>query len=70
MGKKVTHLDSFQSRASTRARRTRACETPRGSLHTHLFFFFNVLFIFETESMNGGGSEREGDTASETGSKL
>ena len=35
-------------------------------------FFFNILFIFETgrDSMNGGGSEREGDTESETGSRL
>ena len=29
------------------------------------------LFIFEQrESMDGGGSEREGDTESETGSRL
>ena len=36
------------------------------------FFFLNVYFIFETgrDSMNGGGSEREGDTESETGSRL
>ena len=35
---------------------------------------FNVLFVFETErereSMNRGGSEKEGDTESETGSGL
>ena len=42
-----------------------------------LFFFFNFffqhLFIFGTERqsiMNGGGAEREGDTESETGSRL
>ena len=28
------------------------------------------LFIFETESMSGGGAEREGDTESEAGSRL
>ena len=35
-------------------------------------YLFIYLFIFETErdSMNGGGSEREGDTESKTGSKL
>ena len=36
------------------------------------FFFFQRLFIFGTErdSMNRGGAEREGDTESETGSRL
>ena len=34
-------------------------------------FFFNVyLFLRQKQSMNGGGSEREGDTESETGSRL
>ena len=34
-------------------------------------FFFNVyLFLGQRESMNGGGAEREGDTESETGSRL
>ena len=36
-------------------------------------FFFNVLIYFwdrERQSMNGGGAEREGDTESETGSRL
>ena len=33
--------------------------------------FFNVyLFLTERQSMNGGGSEREGDTGSERGSRL
>ena len=34
--------------------------------------FFKCLFIFERErqSMNGGGSEREGDRESEAGSRL
>ena len=35
--------------------------------------FFNVLFYFwdrDRQSMNGGGSERKGDTESETGSRL
>ena len=39
-----------------------------------LFFFFNVYFIFERkrQSVNRGGAEREreGDTESETGSRL
>ena len=36
-----------------------------------LIFFFNVyLFLGQRESMNGGGAEREGDTESETGSRL
>ena len=37
-----------------------------------IYFFFQRLFIFGTErySMNGGGAEREGDTESETGSRL
>ena len=34
-------------------------------------FFFNVYFWDrERQSMNGGGAEREGDTESETGSRL
>ena len=34
-------------------------------------FFFNVYFWDrERQSMNGGGSEREGDTESKTGSRL
>ena len=36
-----------------------------------LLFFFNVcLFLRETQSVNGGGAEREGDTESEAGSRL
>ena len=36
-----------------------------------LNFFFNVyLFLGQRESMNGGRAEREGDTESETGSRL
>ena len=40
------------------------------------FFFFNFFSTFiyfgdrERQSMNGGGAEREGDTESETGSRL
>ena len=35
------------------------------------FFFFNIYFWDrERQSMNGGGAEREGDTESETGSRL
>ena len=49
----------------------------QGSILPHFFFFFNVFFFFiiyfwdrERQSMNGGGAEREGDTESETGSRL
>ena len=39
-----------------------------------LFEFFFPTFIYfwdrERQSMNGGGAEREGDTESETGSRL
>ena len=37
-----------------------------------LFLFFNVYLFWDRErqSMSGGGSEREGDTESETGSRL
>ena len=39
-----------------------------------LFCFFFSTFIYfwdrERQSMNGGGAEREGDTESETGSRL
>ena len=44
-----------------------------------LFFFIFFLIFFSTfiyfwdrerQSMNGGGAEREGDTESETGSRL
>ena len=39
-----------------------------------LNFFFQNLFIYfwdrERQSMNGGGAERDGDTESETGSRL
>ena len=38
------------------------------------FNFFSKFFIYfwdrERQSMNGGGAEREGDTESETGSRL
>ena len=40
------------------------------------YFFFNFFSTFiyfwdrERQSMNGGGAEREGDTESETGSRL
>ena len=38
------------------------------------FFFFSTFFIYfwdrDRQSMNGGGAEREGDTESETGSRL
>ena len=38
-----------------------------------LKFFFSTFIYFwdrERQSMNGGGAEREGDTESETGSRL
>ena len=37
------------------------------------FFYFSTFIYFgdrERQSMNGGGAEREGDTESETGSRL
>ena len=37
------------------------------------YFFFSTFIYFwdrERQSMNGGGAEREGDTESETGSRL
>ena len=37
------------------------------------FFFFSTFIYFwdrESQSMNGGGAEREGDTESGTGSRL
>ena len=37
------------------------------------FIFFSTFIYFwdrERQSMNGGGAEREGDTESETGSRL
>ena len=49
---------------------------PRAGLGPWLrgqIFFFNVFTYFwdrERQSMNGGGAEREGDTESETGSRL
>ena len=41
----------------------------------HIFFNFFSTFIYffgdrERQGMNGGGAEREGDTESETGSRL
>ena len=33
-------------------------------------FFFQRLFLGQRQSMNGRGAEREGDTESETGSRL
>ena len=35
-----------------------------------LIFVNAYLFLRQRQSMNGGGSEREGDTESETGSRL
>ena len=43
------------------------------NLFFFLIFFFSVFIYFwdrERQSMNGGGAEREGDTESETGSRL
>ena len=40
---------------------------------TMVYFFFSMFIYFwdrERQSMNGGGAEREGDTESETGSRL
>ena len=34
------------------------------------FFFGNILFIFERQRVIRGGTEREGDTESEAGSRL
>ena len=36
------------------------------------FFFLTFIYFWDRErqSMNGGGAEREGDTESETGSRL
>ena len=34
------------------------------------FFFFYILFSFQRQSTSGGGAEREGNTESETGSRL
>ena len=44
-----------------------------GLLAVSLKFFFSTFIYFwdrERQSMNGGGAEREGDTESETGSRL
>ena len=51
------------------------CSSPLGSLLLFFFLiFFSMFFIYfwdrERQSMNGGGAEREGDTESETGSRL
>ena len=43
------------------------------STHFLLKFFFSTFIYFwdrGRQSMNGGGAEREGDTESETGSRL
>ena len=43
------------------------------SIHSFIQIFFSKFIYFwdrERQSMNGGGSEREGDTESETGSRL
>ena len=43
-------------------------------LYNYTFSTFFIYFIYfwdrERQSMNGGGAEREGDTESETGSRL
>ena len=44
-----------------------------GTIKSSVFFFFSTFIYFgdrERQSMNGGGAEREGDTESETGSRL
>ena len=44
---------------------------PIWSYSFFLIIFFNIyLFLRQRQSMNGGGAEREGDTESETGSRL
>ena len=47
---------------------------PVGYLDAFFKIFFSTFFIYfwdrERQSMNGGGAEREGDTESETGSRL
>ena len=47
----------------------------RKTSHSNLFFFFfkefNIYsFLRETQSVNGGGAEREGDKESKPGPKL
>ena len=39
------------------------------STELNLKVFFVHLFIFERQSVSGGGAEREGDTESEAGSE-
>ena len=44
-----------------------------GEFHQIFKNFFSMFIYFwdrERQSMNGGGAEREGDTESETGSRL
>ena len=51
-------------------------QTGKAGRKIDLLFFFNFFSTFiyfwdrERQSMNGGGAEREGDTESETGSRL
>ena len=49
-------------------------ESPRAlnkeSFFFNFVFFFEYLFIFERQRVSGGGTEREGDTESEAGSRL
>ena len=64
---------SYQRGAGTVRGKERALVKP---LLLFFFFliFFSTFFIYfwdrERQSMNGGGAEREGDTESETGSRL
>ena len=59
--------------------KVQAYPIPKNVKEVHVFFFFLFKFFFSTfiyfgdrerQSMNGGGAEREGDTESETGSRL
>ena len=57
---------------SLRGSLRRAVTLPNSGLFVFLIFFSTFIYFWDRErqSMDGGGAEREGDTESETGSRL
>ena len=56
----------------TGSRSTGVFYLPQLSARIGVFFFSTFIYFWDRvrQSMNGGGAEREGDTESETGSRL
>ena len=67
IGGKVCHREGT---TWAKSREKYKCLVNSGAAYGLLFLTFIYFWDRERQSMNGGGSERDGDTESETGSRL